>query len=414
MKKLLLFLGLFIVALGLIAPATSAKRRWPKDKVKVMTRNLYLGADIFKVLEAAQNPDPALGGLDVPVAVAELFQTVQYTNFPERAQAIANEIFFLRPHLIGLQEVSTWYIQSPSDFFDPFPPYVNPDQQPADVVVYDFLQILLDALAARGLNYQVAVSSVDNADVELPMLTGFTTIEGYPDPIPTFDDVRLVDRDVILVRGDVDTSNPAMASYEYNVSESVGGVELEFTRGWVAVDADVHGEDYRFVNTHLEVRSSPYSIFRVIQSAQMKELLTILSFEPKQIILAGDFNSSPEDVPGLGYYPDDLDENGLPKPGAQGIDYVPPYMLAMDYFAYLDAWDLLFRPRDGFTSGFNETLDDPDDELTSRIDLIFLSQNKEVKRVFAIRTGAHKFWMTPSGLWPSDHAGVFTRIVFKD
>ena len=95
MKKLLLFLGLFIVALGLIAPATTAKRRWTKEKVKVMTRNLYLGADIFKVLEAAQNPDPALGGLDVPIAVAELFQTVQYTNFPERAQAIANEIFFL-------------------------------------------------------------------------------------------------------------------------------------------------------------------------------------------------------------------------------------------------------------------------------------------------------------------------------
>ncbi|MBW1838076.1 MAG: endonuclease/exonuclease/phosphatase family protein [Deltaproteobacteria bacterium] len=366
------------------------------------------------MIEAAQNPDPALGGLDVPIAVADLFQTVQYTNFPERAEAIANEIFFLRPHLIGLQEVSKWYIQSPSDFFDPFPPYVNPDQQPADVVVYDFLQILLDALAARGLNYQVAVATTGNADVELPMLTGWTAIEEYPYYIPTFDDVRLEDRDVILVRGDVDTSNPATASYLTNVSESVGGVELEFTRGWVAVDADVGGEVYRFVNTHLEVRSSPYSIFRVVQSAQMNELLTILAYEPQQIILAGDFNSSQEDVPGLGYYPDDLDEDGLPIPGAVGIEYVPPYMLAKDYFGYLDAWDLLFWPRNGFTDGFNETVDDPNARLTSRIDLIFLSQAKNVKYVFGIRTGAHKFCMTPSGLWPSDHAGVFTYIVFDD
>ena len=78
------------------APAVAGgnfhQRFFCKNKVKVMTRNLYLGADIFKVLAAAQNPDPSLGGLGVPIAVAELFQTVQYTNFPERAEAIAREI----------------------------------------------------------------------------------------------------------------------------------------------------------------------------------------------------------------------------------------------------------------------------------------------------------------------------------
>jgi len=421
MKKTLLFLVLFLVALGLIVPVASANWGWPKDKVKVMTRNLYLGADIFKVVEAAENPNPLLGGLDVPIAVSTMFQTVQYTNFPERAEALADEIFFLRPHLIGLQEVSTWYIQSPSDFFYPFPPHINPDQLPADTVVYDFLQILLDALAARGLNYQVAVSTADNldggnADLELPMLTGFIEIPGYPDPIPTFDDLRLVDRDVILVRGDVDTSNPATASYTNNVSQSVGGVEMSFTRGWTAVDAEVGGEVYRFVNTHLEISNCPYSIFRVVQAAQMQELLTILSYEPKQIILAGDFNSSPEDVPGLGYMPELLDEDCLPIEGMEefGIPYVPPYMIAKDYFGYLNAWELIFWPRDGFTSGFNDTVDDPDAELTERIDHIFLSQDKDARYVLGIRTGAHEFCMTPSGLWPSDHAGVFTYIVFDN
>ena len=397
-----------------IAYYASANWKSPSETVKVMTRNLYLGADIFKVLEASQNPDPALGGLDIPIAVAEMFQTVQYTNFPERAEAIADEIFLLKPHLIGLQEVSQWFIQSPSDFFAPFPPDVNPDQQPADVVVYDFLQILLDALAARGLNYQVAVSSVDNADVELPMLTGFTTITGYPDPIPTFDDVRLVDRDVILVRGDVETFNSAMASYGNNMSTSIGGTDLEFTRGWVAVDAHIDDEVYRFVNTHLEIDGSPYSVFRVIQSAQMQELLTILKAETKQIILAGDFNSSPEDVPGLGFLPENLDVNGNPYNLDDGISYMPPYMLAKNYFRYSDAWDLLLSPKDGFSYGFNETVNDLNTQMTSRIDLIFLSQIEKIKEVFGIRTGVHDFSITPAGLWPSDHAGVFTEIVFEN
>lgn len=405
MRKTLLYLVLFLVAIGLIVPVASAKWRWkrPKDKIRVMTRNLYLGGDIFKVLEAAQNPDPANQGLDVPIAVAKLFQTVQYTNFPERAEALANEIWFLRPHLIGLQEVSKWYVQSPSDFFKPFPPDVNPDQQPAGLLVYDYLEILLGALAARNLNYYVAVESVGNADVELPALTGFSTIPGITNPVPTFDDVRLVDRDVILVRGDVGTSNPSMASYEDNVSQSIGGIDLAFTRGWVAVDAEVKGEVYCFVNTHLEIRNGVGSAFRFVQSRQMQELLEFLSDAKKQVILVGDFNSSPDDVPGEYIHP-------IFGP----LPYVPPYMLAKDFFGYVDAWDLLFWPRNGYTDGFSETLDDPYDQLTSRIDLIFLSQHKKVRSVFGLRTGVRRFSRTPSGLWPSDHAGVFTRIVFRN
>jgi hypothetical protein len=384
-----------------VAAGRHHRRFFCQDTVKVMTRNLYLGADIFKVLEAAQNPDSGLGGLDIPVAVTELFQTVQYTNFPERAEAIAKEIWITRPHLIGLQEVSTWYTQSPGDFFDISSgvPQPNPDQAPAEDVAYDFLTILLDALAARGLHYEVAVS-VTNADVELPMLTGFISDQR----IPTFDDLRLVDHDVILVRGDVDVSNPMAANYMNNVSEIIGGIELEFTRGWAAIDAEVCGETYRFVNTHLEISSDPQSIFRVIQAAQMQELLTILSYEPNPILLVGDFNSSPEHVPGVGCLPGSSDCH----------DYVPPYLQATMYAGYLDAWELIFWPRDGFTSGFDEFVSDPTVELTERIDLVLLMpQQKEIRRVAGITTGDNAFCMTPGGLWPSDHAGVVTRITFS-
>ena len=375
-----------------------------QNKVKVMTRNLYLGADVFKVVAAARNPDPDLGGLDVPIAVAELFQTVQYTNFPERAEAIAREIWMTRPHLIGLQEVSSWYTQSPSDFFDfsSGSPEPDLDQTPAEDPLYDYLAILLAALEARGLHYEVAVS-VTNADIELPMLTGFIEFPGYPDPVPTFDDLRMVDHDVILVRADVVASNPLGVNYSNNLSEMIGGVELEFTRGWTAVDAEVCGAAYRFVNTHLEIEGDPESMFRVVQSAQMQELLTILSYETNPILLVGDFNSSPEHVPGEGCYPG----------GAPCFPYVPPYQQATLYAGYLDAWDLIYWPRDGFTSIFDELVSDPNAELTERIDLVFLKpQDAEIARVAGMTTGDKPFSMTPGGLWPSDHAGVVMRIKF--
>ena len=296
-----------------------------------------------------------------------------------------------RPHLIGLQEVSQWFVQSPSNFFDPGQAY---DEE----LIYDYLDILLQAIEARGLNYEVA-ASVENADVELPMLTDISE-EG----IPIFDDLRMVDRDVILVRRDVDISNPDLGNYENRVRETIAGITLEFKRGWVAVDAEVCGEFYRFVNTHLEISSIPQSIFRVIQAAQMNELLTeVLIDETKPILLVGDFNSSPEHVPGIGCLPD----------GSWCSEYVPPYMQATMYAGYLDAWDLVFWPRDGFTSGFDEFVSDPTAELTERIDLVLINpQEKEVKNVIAVTTGDNPFSMTPGGLWPSDHAGVVARIRF--
>ena len=51
MKKTLLYLVVFIVALGLIATGASANWCYPYKNVKVMTRNLYLGTDIFQVFE---------------------------------------------------------------------------------------------------------------------------------------------------------------------------------------------------------------------------------------------------------------------------------------------------------------------------------------------------------------------------
>jgi hypothetical protein len=123
-----------------------------KQKVKIMTRNLYLGGDIFKMVDAAEN-NPA----SIPFVVAEVFHTMLQTNFQARAEAIADEITNASPQVIGLQEVSTFYIQTPDDFLEG-----NPN--PAKDVVIDFYTVLNDALEARGMYYDY--SSVINSDVE--------------------------------------------------------------------------------------------------------------------------------------------------------------------------------------------------------------------------------------------------------
>jgi endonuclease/exonuclease/phosphatase family metal-dependent hydrolase len=388
LKKFRLILIWFVTAC-LVFPLSSAiakKGGNHKTQVKVMTRNLYLGADIFKVVEAAQN-DPRT----IPYVVADVFQTVQDTNFYDRAEAIADEVLKTKPHVIGIQEASTYYIQTPGDFLAG-----NPVQ--ADTVVIDFYTVLNEALEARGLYY--VAHEVINADIELPMVdlqsqTGLS-------------DVRLVDQDMILVKKSLESREVAAGNYDTQLELDIGGTPAAFSRGYLVVDVEIKGNEYRFVNTHLEVRSEPGSPFRLAQSAQMFELLTTiggLSVDgPPQVIMVGDFNSSPEDIPGEAIDPSD----GKLKP------YVPPYMLATGYFGYLDSWLLQKRYDDGYTSGFDEFVSDPTAELTTRIDHVFLGPNGyKIEKVKSDVVGDEVKDMTPNGLWPSDHAGVVAKIRFS-
>jgi endonuclease/exonuclease/phosphatase family metal-dependent hydrolase len=294
------------------------------------------------------------------------------------------------PDIIGLQEVSTYYIQTPGDFI-----FGNPVQ--ANTLVIDFYTVLNAALQARGMNY--TAYAVTNADIEMPM------VDPNAGPPYYLSDVRLVDHDMILVRTRYDATNVMSGNYQWQLQMDLGGTSVAFTRGYIAVDVNIKGDDFRFVNTHLEVRSEPGSVFRVFQAAQMQELLTILSYETKPIIMVGDFNSSPDDVPGQSYVPDG-------QGGYVLMSYVPPYMMAVGA-GYLDTWTEQRRYDEGYTSGFDEYVRDPNAELTSRIDIIFTDpKDMEIKKVKAEVVGNEVEDMTPSGFWPSDHAGVVAKIKY--
>ena len=102
-----------------------------------------------------------------------------------------------------------------------------------------------------------------------------------------------------------------------------------------------------------------------------------------------------------------------------GTPYVPPYMLAVGA-GYLDAW--LEQPTygDGYTDAFDEYVSDPDAELTTRIDLIFLDPlDLAIDKVkcTVVDDEVSDMVYNPDGpdeyLWPSDHAGVVAKIKFS-
>jgi endonuclease/exonuclease/phosphatase family metal-dependent hydrolase len=342
------------VALALAACGDSASEPKGPVEVPVMTRNIYLGGNIF-LLSQAQSMS------QIPEIAAQLYGAVQATNFPERAQALAKEIETTKPALVGLQEVSLYRTQHPSDFSStPAPNALE--------VSYDFLEILMAALAERGLDYRVA-AKVKNGDAELP-----AALSGSASDLT---DIRMTDYDVILARGDVTTSGRVERNYTFNQQVPVGGASVTFTRGFTKVDAEVDGAKFTFVNSHLEG-------LMPANEHQAKELVEILKGYGKPLILVGDLNTGP----------------GSPTP-AYGI---------FAEAGFTDAWTVA-GTGPGFTCCFSDKVNDTDTSgLDERIDLV-LYTGQGLEPISAEVVGDELADRTPSGLWPSDHAG--TVVTFR-
>jgi len=350
-------LALLVLAFaGPVVVAAKAPDVGGQREVTVMTRNLYLGAELDPVLEAGSP-------LALLYAVAEVFQAVQDTDYPDRAEALADEIAAARPTLIGLQEAALWRVQSPGDI-------LTGGTTPAEDVVYDFVGILLDELEDRGASYEVVVSQ-DNLDVELPSITG--------------DDIRLTDRDVILARTDLpygylQIEGTSAGHFQNLAVVSVAGGQVPILRGWVAADVKVRGKEFRFLNTHLE--DDP---FPAAQEAQAAELLSGPADVDLPVICVGDFNSD-----------------------AAG-DGTDSYDLMLDA-GFDDAWWDADPLDPGLTWGHAADLLNEEPNMTERIDFVLYLGSFEVTDVFLV--GEEDGDQSPSGLWPSDHAGVVATLVF--
>jgi len=326
--------------------------------VKVMSRNVYIGTDVDMVLDA-----PTVE--TIPILVASAFQLLQSTDFPSRAEALVTEIEKTLPHLVGLQEMSKFYIQSPGDLADG-------GDVPATDIYLDFFSVLMDALEARGLDYELVVT-VENADVELPMLVN---IDG-----PLFDDVRIKDHDVILARGDVVTSNPVAVRYDSMLVVEEAGIAIP--RGYVAVNAEIGQTSVVFANTHIE--AVPDIELRM---SQVSQLLDAFSDESLPVIIVGDFNSH----------------------ATTGTSYM--HVLSE---GYTDTWieNPLTYNANGYTFGHDSDLRNDSPSMFTRIDFVFVGPQGSPAIGEGFVLGDEKRDKTAFGLWPSDHAGVVTKLTYS-
>lgn len=323
----------------------------PKPELRFMTYNVYVGAPPDELLMVTNQAD-------IPGKVAEFYKNYQASDFPARAAAIAKIIKESKPHVIGLQEISTVSTQTPADS------QTNPGPN-AEEVQQDFLKVVEAALKEEGLSYKVA-GKVATFDLEMPALTSTGLI-----------DVRLTDHDVILVRDDVVPSTTAVTE-KYETELPVGSLGLSVPRGYVIVNVRVHGKTYQVVNTHLE------HFDEQVRVGQTKELLARLSNEELPVILMGDFNTK----------------------ATEGTAYQ-----AIIAAGFEDVW----QGEPGYTCCQADDLKNETSQLSAsdgRIDLIF-TKGVETRESASIKTytvGDKPEDRTPGGLWPSDHAGVVAEL----
>ncbi len=353
-KMVLLLFGVLLSLSGcekITPPVLLEVETSEAERLTVMTYNVYVGGSVSRVL-SVENV------LQIPTEVANVYNSVIASDFPGRAAAIAKSIKLYQPHLIGLQEVSRIRTQSPGNSITER----TPD---AEEVVLDYLQILMDALQAEGLDYQVA-AKVENIDVEMPMFTDAGIV-----------DVRLTDYDVILSRRDVAISRPMNANYTNALTIEMLGLEIQ--RGYAAVDATVEGVTYRFVNTHLEAFAQETRI------AQMQELADILNDETLPIILLGDFNTRAPDG--------------------------TAYQILLSA-GYVDLWQMDAEGT-GNTCCQDDALLNEVSDHSVRIDQIFVRNLELPTQILTHTIGDTASERLPSGLWPSDHAGVVAHLAFE-
>jgi endonuclease/exonuclease/phosphatase family metal-dependent hydrolase len=371
-------LALLALTVALTALAGSAQAKGRGGEVNVMTRNLYLGADLTPAIQSKSTSEfiEANGGI---------IRQVEATNFPVRAKGLAEEILQSEPDLVGLQEVALWRTAPPS--LGP----VFSGKPEATTVKYDFLKLLLAQLNRKGNHYRPVVVQ-DEFDFEAP-----ADANGQPGDGPGGGrgvlanaevNGRLTMRDVILKRlhSGVKTTNPQSANFSHLLVVKVAGSkEISVTRGWTSVDATVRGSrKFHFVNTHLEAFDSEaeYPSIRAQQAAEL-----VAPGGPATgglpVILVGDLNSDvkTEVKPGDGQAYRVLTQAGFRERSTN-----KPLGCCID-----SSYDL----KTGSAAEFNH-----------KVDHVMTNAPKKVKLLTSKVTGRSQ----NNGYWDSDHAGLFSAL----
>ncbi|MFT3866586.1 MAG: endonuclease/exonuclease/phosphatase family protein [Solirubrobacterales bacterium] len=365
----------------LIAPfGAAAKPQASKSKpteVKVMTRNIYLGADLTPAIEAK-------GVSAFTEATGEILRQVTANDFPVRAKGLAKEIRSKEPDLVGLQEVAEWRTGPPS-----LEALLGGTKPHAETVRYDYLKELLAQLNKGKKRYRAAVVEPE-FDFEAPADENGVAGDG-PNALIANAEIngRLTMRDVILAKvgSDVKVTKTMKGHYKSLYSEEISGATVTVTRGWAAIDVSVDGSTpFRFVDTHLE-SFDPQTVVPSIRAQQAAELVAANGPATSKlpVILVGDLNSDTKTAVQPG---DGQAYETLVKAGMRERSTYEPLGCCLNT-ALLPVGD------GGSASQFDH-----------KVDHIMTRDPKQVKLVNSSVTGRSP----QNGFWDSDHAGLFSTL----
>jgi endonuclease/exonuclease/phosphatase family metal-dependent hydrolase len=349
----------------------------PTATVKVMTRNVYLGADLTPAIQAK-------GVEAFTEATGQILREVTANDFPVRAKGLAREILKKGPDLVGLQEVAEWQTGPPS-----LETLLGGSKPHATTVRYDYLAELLAQLNKGKKRYRAAVVNPE-FDFEAPADENGVPGDGPNSLIKNAEiNGRLTMRDVILAKvgAGVKVSDPRKGHFKSLLTEEISGAKVTVTRGWDSVDATVGDSvPFHFVDTHLE-SFDPQTVVPSIRAQQAAELVApngpLTSDLPT--ILVGDLNSDAKTAvqPGDGQAYETLVKAGM----RERSTYEP--------LGCCLATSLLPVADGGAVSQFDH-----------KVDHIMTRDPKTVKLVNSSVTGRSP----ANGFWDSDHAGLFSTL----
>ena len=336
-----LFALLALIAAMALGSSASAGAGNPRTTT-VMTINIYQGSELEHVLAATDLPS-------LLAAATVDYGNARTTNFAVRAEALASEIAAAQPTLVGLQEVATWTENG--------------------TVSYDFLQILLDALAAHGQHYTPVITSQNWSATAPAIVNGAVKLVG------------LTEGTALLARTDLPTdelkwSNPQSRVFTVRTVFPLLGQPVDLGGGWLSVDAKVRGKSFRFVTTHMD------PISPLARTAQAAQILTDAGGDGLPLVVAGDTNSDPTST---AYH--EFVDGGL-----------------------TDTWATLEPANAGLTCCHikpgqpdADAISDPNAPLTRRVDYVLTGPGITPLAETLFNTSPSEMF---GGLWPTDHAAI--------
>lgn len=273
-KKVRKTLALVLVLLFL--PISSARAGEPYQ-VTVMSRNLYLGADVGVAMELLP---------DFPAAAQFMWDQVKRTDFSKRVFKLAGEAAREKPDVIGIQEATIWYCKK--------------NLWSKKVEVFNFLDQFIAASKETGVGYSlaqakgVAAYNPGYTISAIPYLTKVTDPDLFPSIFGSSTaSCGFTIADAILVRDELSSRVINVGNTEYDATYSIVPTIMTIYRGYTWIDLAIADSRVRIISTHLE---SIWDDNKIPNAAkQADQLISDLKESKMPLIVIGDFNSDPRD-----------------------------------------------------------------------------------------------------------------------